>query len=594
MAPLLNSTVFDSSNADSSDSDSSINTKTQASGKLPKLVDNGTTNNYGEWRIQSQSELRSLDLWKYIEGPHSIPPDIPNLEDDLYLDGSDDEGNTKRFHITGNTQYRNQKIRAAKPWMMKNEIARNKIVRSLSTAQLHFVDGVIYASEAWNILHDHYQPLNSSLAISLRSDIQGYRCVPPMDIHEWLIDMQKMYHDLLDMSPDSLSDREFALVVINNLPQSGGRWETFTSNLRERINKYDNTKPTPLPVRSVEFLSAIRQEYLLCNRNKPEVTAQIFSARVNAENRTGKRPLSLLADNPASASSSKRPRSNKTCTNSECGRTGHEITDCITYGRGNVGNYPNWWRGPFNIHLPPKSRTRANNVPPASHPFARTKSQSTSTPAAQANLTITPDSTMADAFPASDNKTESPDIILASCVDEDDVITTLPVFDVQQPRNDLCFFDSGANRHVFNDQSFFESYQPISPINVHGVGTDCLTKAIGRGNVRLQTSHASKTSSIVLADVLHIPRARSNLISGGQFDERGVHTRLGDGKSSFFYRGVPFLDGFLKNRFYHLNIKVVRPTTLPLSARISPSSTEPTLAVADALQPDFCTASWGT
>jgi hypothetical protein len=246
----------------------------------------------------------------------------------------------------------------------------------LSTGQLHFVDGILYASEAWNILRDHYQPLNSSLALSLRTDLQSYWCIPPMDVHEWLIDMQKMYHDLLDMSPDSLSDREF---TINNLPQIGGRWETFASNLCKRINKYDNTKPIPLAVRSVEFLSAICQEYLLCNRNKPEVTAQIFTVRANAENKAAKRPLP--SDNSASSSSSKRPRSNKTCTNSDCGRTGHEITDCITYGGGNTGNYPNWWRGPFNIHLPPKSRTRANNIAPASHPFARNKSQSTSTPA---------------------------------------------------------------------------------------------------------------------------------------------------------------------------------------------------------------------
>jgi hypothetical protein len=122
MMPLLNSTTFDSSNADSSDSDSSIDTKTQASGKLPKLIDNGTTNNYGEWKIQSQSELRSLGLWKYIEGPDSIPPEIPTLENELYLDGSNDEGNTKRFHIAGNSQYRTQKIYATKPWMKKNDI----------------------------------------------------------------------------------------------------------------------------------------------------------------------------------------------------------------------------------------------------------------------------------------------------------------------------------------------------------------------------------------------------------------------------------------------------------------------------------------
>jgi hypothetical protein len=181
-----------------------------------------------------------------------------------------------------------------------------------------------------------------------------------------------------------------------------------------------------------------------------------------------------------------------------------------------------------------------------------------------------------------------------SRVDEEDIVTTLPVFGKDQPKTDICFFDSGANRHVFNDRTAFKSYYSITPLAVHGVGTDCTTKAIGRGNVHLRTFHGSRSFSVVLLDVLHIPRARSNLISGGQFDERGVETRLGHGKAAFTLNNVRFLDGSLKDRFYHLHIKVQRTSSSTSESPSLISRIAPLAAATDAADPDFYTASWAT
>jgi hypothetical protein len=104
MAPLLCPETFDSSDSDSSDSDLSLDSKTLSSGKLLKLIDNGKINNYGEWKIQCQTEICSLGLWKYIEGPDSMPPVIPPLQEDTYMEGSDDEENVKTFHVHGNAK----------------------------------------------------------------------------------------------------------------------------------------------------------------------------------------------------------------------------------------------------------------------------------------------------------------------------------------------------------------------------------------------------------------------------------------------------------------------------------------------------------
>jgi hypothetical protein len=44
---------------------------------LPKLLDNGSDNNYGEWEIKASRTLSLLNLWKYIEGPDSSPSVLP-------------------------------------------------------------------------------------------------------------------------------------------------------------------------------------------------------------------------------------------------------------------------------------------------------------------------------------------------------------------------------------------------------------------------------------------------------------------------------------------------------------------------------------
>ena len=184
MPPLLHPTMSNLSSDDSSNSNLSVNDKTPSNGKLPKLVNNNHINNYGEWKIQVKADLWSLGLWKYIEGLELIPPVIPPLVENEYLEGSDGKGNIKLFHIRGNTKEHKQKIKAAKPWMKKNNIVIAKIFHSLSSQQLHFVNDVAYASEVWEILHAHYQPMNSALAQSLRTDLQGYRCSTAMNVTE--------------------------------------------------------------------------------------------------------------------------------------------------------------------------------------------------------------------------------------------------------------------------------------------------------------------------------------------------------------------------------------------------------------------------
>jgi Pol polyprotein, beta-barrel domain len=66
------------------------------------------------------------------------------------------------------------------------------------------------------------------------------------------------------------------------------------------------------------------------------------------------------------------------------------------------------------------------------------------------------------------------------------IVATLPVLEVSIPHNNHCYYDSGANRHIFNNRSAFKSYQAIEPLAVKGFGHDLTTLAVGQGSVRLQ------------------------------------------------------------------------------------------------------------
>ena len=47
--------------------------------ELTKLTDDGRTNNYAEFKYKASLKMKVYDQWKYIEGPESEPPPIPDL-----------------------------------------------------------------------------------------------------------------------------------------------------------------------------------------------------------------------------------------------------------------------------------------------------------------------------------------------------------------------------------------------------------------------------------------------------------------------------------------------------------------------------------
>ena len=566
------------------DSSSDSSSSSHSGGRLPVLKDNGQKgNNYGEWRIQVESILVAWDLWKYIVGPESTSPEIPALRPDTIQRGFTDQNQEMEIRIPGNTVQRTKAIDDAKPWTTQNNLARAHLIRAIPGRILPRIEGIPYASEIWSKLRQHYQKPNSAVSNSKKTTITNYQCTSSMDVAVCLDDMQRLYDGLCVMDLHALSDYNFALLLMGNLPETP-EWCAHAAGLRQHIDRFTANIDTT-PITSNDFITAISDKYYFRNRNNPDVQAEVFTARYEANNNKGQK-RSCTSDN-SSSGPSKHQRSQKVCTNPNCSKKGHEIADCYAYRGGKQGAYNDWWKGPRNLHHPPSSsqRTTTSTNPPAYTPRAN----ATTTAIATTSTPTSSDSTNPGAFPPTANFADSGDtLILTTIFNDAPAVASLPILSENFPKSDICYYDSGANRHVFHDRSVFESYESILPLDVKGFGENLSTTAIGRGSVRITSHPTYHHSSILLTNVLHIPLARSNLISSTQLREHDVVATLTKCAVVLSHCGKTFLEGIIEHGMFRLQTTPIRPSPTLLS-RISP-----TTASLTAQQLGFCTASWGT
>jgi hypothetical protein len=254
--------------------------------ELPKIIDDGTNNNYGEWETKSYHKFRDWRLLKYIEGPESHPPVIPILRDTVTHHGVDDDGVLTTVHVPGNLAEYEQAIKDSEPWMTGNNTALARIVSAVPSHQLHLVKRVHYAKQAWDSLRSVYQPRNSLRAATIKGQIMTYRCQSDMNIAKWLTDMQRLYNSLCDLDTERMTDRDFALAILDLMPQDEG-WREFLSSLRTKVRDCDAQS---LPIDSTSFITAIRDEYWYRHKDDYQTSSHIFSACFEAQKHTQKRP----------------------------------------------------------------------------------------------------------------------------------------------------------------------------------------------------------------------------------------------------------------------------------------------------------------
>ncbi|KAJ3843954.1 hypothetical protein F5878DRAFT_603225 [Lentinula raphanica] len=143
-------------------------------------------------------------------------------------------------------------------------------------------------------------------------------------------------------------------------------------------------------------------------------------------------------------------------------------------------------------------------------------------------------------------------------IDEEVKINAVAL-NLETPQNDSINHDTGATRHIFRERKFFQDYEVLeTPIQVHGFGSNLSAIAVGKGTVNLQAKVKNTPRSFSISNVLYIPSARCNLISGSRLDKKGVKTKTGDGKITYYNsHSIPFAMGSVVRDLFRMEVTPV-------------------------------------
>ncbi|XP_071920799.1 uncharacterized protein [Coffea arabica] len=97
------------------------------------------------------------------------------------------------------------------------------------------------------------------------------------------------------------------------------------------------------------------------------------------------------------------------------------------------------------------------------------------------------------------------------------------------------WYDSGATVHVCNDKSQFKTYEEVPDGHKVLMGNHDTAKVIGIGSVDLQFTSGKK---LILANVLHVPEIRKNLVSADALNKKGLKAVIESNKVIFSLNGV--------------------------------------------------------
>jgi hypothetical protein len=497
--------------------------------KLEKLVDDGVSaNNFGSCEIKWRSKLDAYGLWKYVDGPR---PEIVELQEDQVMTGrvqGGEEGEvaeTRTFIVPGNRERYEASQKENAPWLEGNKRTLSAIVDAIPDHKLYLVKDVRYASDAWNALQNEYKPVNARTVIRAKQELMSTRPAShnSADVEKWVVYMIAKKQALNDASPDAMSDFDFACQLITSMPQTG-KWNyTFSVLSRAMLNKVLDGHP----LTSSAVVATIREQMKSNDTALEEEAVMAANAGLMMATTGTKRGLEYVSyatpghqqkrfrtgivpyynSAPTHSPNNRIPPAQSRpggspgqgvphCSNTYCKRpVGHLQRDCFAFGGGKVGQYPEWWKGPWNIHVHPSQRPSVAAYP-----------QGTLSPATGANqqrvlYNDTVPNHQHNPNPASQYTVDSPEQVEQNLgaeriyIVDNAILGEVPNLDeelvesvnklmltYESKSDDDTFWDTGATRAVFHSRKVFRNYQEFKqPIQVNGFGSNLACAWFGLG-----------------------------------------------------------------------------------------------------------------
>nr|GEY55667.1 zinc finger, CCHC-type [Tanacetum cinerariifolium] len=116
------------------------------------------------------------------------------------------------------------------------------------------------------------------------------------------------------------------------------------------------------------------------------------------------------------------------------------------------------------------------------------------------------------------------------------------------------WIDSGATTHVCKDRCWFKTFEPVEDGSVLYMGDEHFSHVHGKGSVALEFS-SGKT--IILFNVLYVPKLHKNLVSGPVLNKCGYKQVYESDKYILSKCGVFVGFGYYNNVMFMLNLNKV-------------------------------------
>ncbi|GAA0154298.1 hypothetical protein LIER_12323 [Lithospermum erythrorhizon] len=139
----------------------------------------------------------------------------------------------------------------------------------------------------------------------------------------------------------------------------------------------------------------------------------------------------------------------------------------------------------------------------------------------------------------------------AELEDEDDFLLMARI-EEEESKKCVWYIDSGCNNHMCKDESMFTSLDKTFSHSVK-LGNNDNLQVTGRGNVKMQV----KDTTYTITDVYFVPTLKSNLLSVGQFQDKGLAILFKEGTCYVYHprRGEIIRSVMATNRMFTITLE---------------------------------------
>nr|GAT60467.1 predicted protein [Mycena chlorophos] len=346
--------------------------------KLTPIRDEDGVNNYAEFRLKARYELDAAGYWKYIDGPEYKPPVIPDLKPTTTAEGLNSVGVMTKVTVVGNEKAVEAAIKSAETWTAGDKKAQAVLIRAVPAGKLWVVRKCLTAHDVWMALKNEYEPAGALTAVMIKEQILNNRCQPGDDPVLWRTSMIELHQALDEADPTAMPDAEFAKHLVHQMT-SDAEWRFCRDQLRAEIR---DAEAKGSPMTSTMVVNRLRAEEVEKGLVGSVVSVNALMAARRGRNSESSAVPSAYAGGPSAmgrrndrvqARSERRPGPYKTaapkqlnpnsavCENTEQCESpfGHTKDNCFAYGGGKCGQYPDWYKGKRDVHLPLAERFAA-------------------------------------------------------------------------------------------------------------------------------------------------------------------------------------------------------------------------------------------